>query len=92
LGSSTQVSNRIADDMMWRILFPFLDGIESKPMLMYQLKNVCAQYSPQPGEWRQRVQDRFPFLFWGPGWMAWPIYRLFRKTRFLLGGSKRHVW
>ncbi len=95
LGSSPQVSSRIADDMMWRIMLPFLDDIESKPMLMYQLKKMRAKHAPHPGEWRQRVQDRCPCLFWGPGWIAWPSYRLLRKTRYwwsLLGFSKMQTW
>jgi hypothetical protein len=95
LGCDTQVANRIADSLMWRTFSYFLfasDGVESKPMLMYHLKNLCVKYSPQLGDWRQRVQDRFPFLFWGPGWIAWPLYRLLRKTRYLwsLSGSSKN--
>ena len=92
LGSDTQVANRIADSLMWSTFLHFLmKGMENKPMLMYRLKRQCVKYSPQPGDWRQRVQDRFPFLFWGPVWITWPLYRLLRKTRYLwnlLGESK----
>jgi hypothetical protein len=68
-----------------------MKGMENKPMLMYRLKRQCVKYSPQPGDWRQRVQDIFPFLFWGPVWITWPLYRLLRKSRYiwsLLSDSK----
>ena len=84
LGADKQVASQIADFLMWRTFLPFfIDGIETQPMLMYHVKNLCTSYSPELLKWHKHVQDTLPFMFWGPGWIAWPLYRLLRKTRHL---------
>lgn len=98
LGADTHVVNRLADFLIWKAFADFLFGLDSaehKAIFAYRLKSLCMIFAPHPGYWFQRVQNKFPFLFWGPewmpGWLVWPLYRLFRKVRSLWGllnGSK----
>lgn len=85
LKGDPQVADRMADSLMWSTFLYVTGGRKVSPMLMYFLRNQCLQYSPQPGEWRQRVEGRYPFLFRRPAWIAWPLYRLLRKARYLWG-------
>lgn len=91
LGGDTQVANRMADSLMWSSFLYLTGGWKVNPRLMYHLRNQCMKYSPEPGHWCQRVLDKYPFLFWRPEWIAWPLYRLLRKARYLwslLGDNK----
>ncbi len=92
LGADTQVVNRLADFLIWKTYANYLselDSVELTPMFNYGLKKLCMNHAPEAGHWHQRVENKFPFLFWGPGWMpgwlVWPLYRLFRKVRSLWG-------
>ena len=92
LGAETHVVNRLADFLIWKTYANFLselDSVEEKSIFAYRLKSLCVNYASEAGHWRQRVQKKFPFLFWGfgwmPGWINWPLYRLFRKIRYLWG-------
>ena len=92
LGADTQVVNRLADFLIWKTYANYLselDSVEHTPLFNYGLKKLCMNHAPEAGHWHQRVQKIFPFLFWGPGWMpgwlVWPLYRLFRKVRSLGG-------
>jgi hypothetical protein len=92
LGADTHVVNRLADFLIWKTYANYLselDSVEHTPIFLHRLKNLCLNYAPHAGYWRQRVQNKFPLLFWGfgwmPGWINWPLYRLFRKARYLFG-------
>lgn len=95
LNANPQVVNQIADFLIWKTYANFLfelDSVDRKPMFVYQLKSLCEKYSPQSGYWRQQVRDKFPFLFWGPRWMAWPLYRILRKAKYswsLISGNDK---
>ncbi len=92
LGADIHVVNRLADCLIWKSIVEYLSGlkgVEHHAIFAYRLKSQCMNFTPHAGYWFQRAQNRFPFLFWGPqwmpGWIVWPLFRLFRKVRYLWG-------
>lgn len=76
LGAETHVVNRLADFLIWKTYANYLselDSVEEKPIFAYRLKSLCMNYASEAGHWRQRVQKKFPLLFWKfgrmPGWI-----------------------
>lgn len=84
LGCGIQVADRIADYLVWSVFLQFAGVfMDTKPFFVCQLARQCIGFSPQGGEWNNRARKRFPFLFWGPAWIAWPLYRVVRKSGHL---------
>ena len=84
LNCGPQVAERIADYLVWKVFLQFAPILyETKPLLVYQLARQCIEFSPQRGEWNNRARKHFPFLFWRLGPIAWPLYRVIRKSRYL---------
>jgi PAS domain-containing protein len=84
LNCATQVAERIADYLVWSVFLQYARiFMETKPLLMCQLARHCVEFSPRRGEWNNRTRKHFPFLFWGLGPIAWPLYRVVRKSRYL---------
>jgi hypothetical protein len=82
---SPAAAERIMDFICWwsfRNLASRWSG--SHPAFFFKLAKQSLQASPRRGEWQNRVRKDFPFLFWRLQWLAWPLYRVLRKCRYVV--------
>ena len=88
-GCSRSTAERIADYMIWFSFRPLLSSWLKHPTFAIRLTRLCLRKSPKRGEWQGQVRKEFPFLFWRPDWLAWPLYRVLRVPRRLWQIARR---
>lgn len=84
-GCSDTAADRIVDYMTW---WPFMTlaprWLSSHRSFVFELTQKCVYQSPRGGEWQLRARRQYPFLFWRPQWLAWPLFKVLRKSRRLM--------
>jgi hypothetical protein len=84
-GCSGSTADQITDYMTWRPFYHLgLRWLESDRSFVFRVKRQCVDESPWRGQWQNHVRQHSPFLFWGPEWIAWPLFVFACKTRNLL--------
>jgi SAM-dependent methyltransferase len=77
IGVSDRLADQLVDYMVWwifRIIAATL--LESHPFFVSRLCRKCALVSPPDGQWKNRVRDEYPLLFWRPQWLAMLVYKI----------------
>ena len=93
---SVSAADRLRDYMCWWSFSGLATRwLTSHRSFVFQLTRQCLRASPQRGEWQDRVRRDFPFLFWRPQSIAWPLFRLLQTVnhlwRFVPGGRANTV-
>ncbi|MGH7233186.1 MAG: glycosyltransferase family 2 protein [Nitrospiraceae bacterium] len=89
-GCAPSTADRVADYLnWWAFLVHAPPWLESNPAFVYRLVRECLKASPWKGEWQKRVRSEYPFLFWRPQCLAWPLYRAWAESRRLLDILRR---
>jgi hypothetical protein len=83
-GCSAALADRIVDYMTWSHFLAMAGRCrEEARSTVFRLAGTARQLSPHRGVWHERARQEFPFVFWGPEWFAWPLFRVGRKMRYL---------
>jgi SAM-dependent methyltransferase len=75
------LADKVVDYMTW-FMFSFIAPrwLESNPAFVIRLFRKCMRLSPQNGPWKNHARREYPFLFWRPYWLGWPLYRIVRAV------------
>jgi hypothetical protein len=83
-GCSAALADRIVDYITWSHFLGLAGRCrEEARSTVFRLARTARQLSPHDGMWQDRARQEFAFVFWGPEWIAWPLFRARRKLDLL---------